>query len=160
VPDEIMGLPTHPLLVHAPVILVPLLAVVAVGYVLVPWVRRTCTVALVALALLAPLSTVAAKLSGEAFRQRLVPAGRLPAPLASQVDHHAELADALLIWVLALAVGTLLAVFGGVFQRSGSRLSGVSRAVLALVVVGLAATTLWYCVQTGHSGATMVWRGS
>ncbi len=68
--EEIAGLPMHPLAVHAAVVFVPLLALAALAYGLVPKLRRKVGWVAVLLALVAPASAVVARLSGDAFLQR------------------------------------------------------------------------------------------
>ncbi|MQA26219.1 MAG: hypothetical protein GEU94_12290 [Micromonosporaceae bacterium] len=101
--EEILGLPTHPLWVHAPVVLVPSLIVVAVGYALLPFARNRVDWALAGLAVAAPLTVAVARESGEAFRRRLAERGALAPGLAEQLDAHAAYARTLLLLPLALA---------------------------------------------------------
>ncbi|MGH3648434.1 MAG: DUF2231 domain-containing protein, partial [Micromonosporaceae bacterium] len=64
--EEILGLPAHPLLVHAAVVLVPMLVLVGVGYGLIPPLRRKLDLVLVGLALVAPGDVYLARESGQA----------------------------------------------------------------------------------------------
>lgn len=95
-PFEIAGLPLHPLIVHAVVVLVPLTALALVLGALVPPARKrlgivTPIAALVVMALV-PLTMLA----GEALAQQV---GPVPAVL-----HHAELGRMLWPWTLAMLV--------------------------------------------------------
>lgn len=163
-PTEINGLPAHPLLVHAVVVLVPLSAVLLVAAALVPDVRRRLGLALPLLAaaclVLVPVTTHA----GEAL------AGRFEG--SALVQRHAELGDQLLPWTVGVLVMSLVVWWRGrrapdapVPSRraalSGSRGAGdsamlvsVAVAVLALVV---AAGTVVQTVRIGDSGARAVW---
>ncbi|MGH3662652.1 MAG: hypothetical protein ACRDT8_02030 [Micromonosporaceae bacterium] len=174
--EEVTGLPAHPLFVHAPIILVPLLALVGVVYVLIPPLRRKLDWALVPLAVAAPASVWAARMSGEAFQARLAGKDMMPPELADAVAVHAG--HSWVLWWLALALGgvSLLLVLSDLFlgQRepvdfeaeaagTGKR-TGVFRIIvivlLGLGLLGLAGASGWYVYQTGHTGGSMVWEGS
>src|SRR5690348_6266660 len=92
----INGLPAHVLLVHAVVVLVPLVAIsVIAAAVSSRWRERLGSLpalAAVALVVLTPVTTSA----GEWLQQRV--------PDTAKVRHHAELGDQLLPWVIALLV--------------------------------------------------------
>jgi uncharacterized membrane protein len=168
--EEISGLPLHPLAVHAPLVLVPLLIVVGVGYAVIPAVRPRLAWALVALAVLAPVAVLAARLSGEAFRSRLAARDQLPAELAVRVDEHAGFSLTLLWLVIALGLVCIGMAVLAAGMRPGTRSDAepAGRRPGAVVVWGLAAVAVlalsagagWYLVQTGDSGARMVWEGS
>lgn len=168
--EEISGLPLHPLAVHAPLVLVPLLIVVAVGYAVIPPVRPRLAWALVALAVLAPVAVLAARLSGEAFRSRLAGRDQLPAELAVRVDEHAGFSLTLLWLVIALAlvcVGMVVLAAGMRPRTQGDAEPAVRRSgpvvvwgLAAVAVLALSAGAGWYLVETGDSGARMVWEGS
>lgn len=168
--EEISGLPLHPLAVHAPLVLVPLLIVVAVGYAVIPPIRQRLAWALVALAVLAPVAVLVARLSGDAFRSRLAARDQLPAELAVRVDQHAGSSLTLLWLVIALALVCIgmVALAAGTRPRPRSDSEPAARRSGAVVVWGLAAVAVlalsagagWYLVETGDSGARMVWEGS
>ncbi len=93
---KIFGLPAHPLVVHATVVLVPLAALLVAAAALWPALRRRfgllpLGLAAVALALV-PLSTS----TGDQLEARL--------PESPLIARHAELADGLLPWVFGLFV--------------------------------------------------------
>ncbi len=168
--EEISGLPLHPLAVHAPLVLVPLLIVVAVGYAVIPPIRQRLAWALVALAVLTPGAVLAARLSGDAFRSRLAARDQLPAELAVRVDEHAGFSLTLLWLVIALALVSvgMVALAAGMRSRTPDDSAPAVRRPGAVVVWGLAAVVVlalsagagWYLVETGDSGARMVWEGS
>ncbi|MGH3712694.1 MAG: DUF2231 domain-containing protein [Micromonosporaceae bacterium] len=172
--EEILGLPAHPLLVHAAVVLVPLLIVVGIGYGLIPPLRRKLDVVLVALALAAPGAVFAARESGAEFEKRLASKDQLPAELAEKVANHSALSETL--WWLVLALGglALLLVLADkllsprttVYDEDGDemRTGGVFRflvtLLLTLALLGVGAGAGWYVYRTGHTGSQMVWEGS
>ncbi|MQA27164.1 MAG: hypothetical protein GEU94_17250 [Micromonosporaceae bacterium] len=184
--EEILGLPAHPLIVHAAVVLVPLLVAVAIAYALIPPLRGRLDWAVVVLAVAAPAAVWAARQSGEAFQLRLAQRDMMPPELAADVAAHEELSEVL--WWLALALGVAAVALvaadrllprrpGGAEPRgaeSGSAGSGspgseaprggglrlVVTVVLTLAIVGLSGAAGWYVYRTGHTGSTMVWEGS
>jgi hypothetical protein len=148
--EEIAGLPLHPLAVHSAVVFVPLLALVASGYALLPKLRTRLAWAAVALAVAAPVSTVMAVLSGDAFQQRR------GLPLEGALADHRSVGIVTLAVTLALAAATLVLVWlrrRGVGSAAGTW--GV-RIVTALVLVA-AVVALFYIVRAGDTGARLVW---
>lgn len=155
---EIMGLPAHALLVHAAVVLVPLLVLISIAYAVLPrWRSRTGWAA----ALLAVAATVAAfvaKESGEALEEVFEAKG-YPAEILAQIEQHGEYADVLFLVTVALAVvtGLLLLATSG-HRRVATLPSWVALALSALVVV-LGIVALVYVYLTGDTGAQAVWQG-
>jgi hypothetical protein len=155
--DRVLGLPAHPLFIHAAVVLVPLLAVTAVLYAVWPASRRHIRWPMVAFALAAPGAVYFAKESGEAFRtsQRFQ-----SAELQAVISEHEDFADILFYLVLALTVVTLVMAFMLPSARGATSRIKAPVAVHWLVVVAcvvLAGTSLYYCYRTGDTGARMVW---
>lgn len=154
--DQIFGLPTHPLIVHAAVVLTPLLAVLVIAYAVLPLLRlshlrRRLDWAVVLSALAAPVAVFAARESGEALRDRLFQ-GNVPAPVAE----HESLAGPLMVLTAGLAVAAVLLVR---FTRPRAAGPAASPAVVAVsaVAVVFALAVGYYVVRLGHSGATAVW---
>ncbi|MGS2640036.1 DUF2231 domain-containing protein [Streptosporangium sp. LJ11] len=149
--DEILGLPLHPLIVHAAVVLTPLLAVLAAAYALAPRTRPVLTWAVVGLAPVVPVSVFVARQSGEALEE-----GRFASVegrLGERIAEHADLGTPLLLVTLALGAVSLALVHVTRGDRFG-RPAGL--AVSALTVI-LAAVALYYVIRSGHSGAVAVW---
>jgi uncharacterized membrane protein len=177
-PTEILGLPLHPLAVHLPVVLVPLSALVVIGYVLIPRIRAVTGWALLALSLAAPVVVFIARLSGQQLADtRLAEVAGSPdvaADTARTISHHSQYGDVLLWLVLASTVlswfftavvsGRLatMALNRGNHGLAGWRenAAGSRRAVVATlgaVMIVLAAVSVWYAVRAGHTGAEMIW---
>ncbi|MFB9680664.1 hypothetical protein [Streptosporangium vulgare] len=149
--DEILGLPLHPLVVHAAVVLTPLLAVLAAVYALAPRTRPVLTWAVAGLAPVVPVSVFVARESGEALEEgRFASAG---GQLGERIAEHAGFSLPLLLVAFVLGVVSLALVYVTRGDRFGRP---VELAVSALTVV-LAVVTLYYVVRTGHSGAVTVW---
>jgi uncharacterized membrane protein len=145
---EINGLPLHPLVVHAAVVLGPLSALAALAYALVPrWRDRLRWPTLVAV-LLATAAIWVAYLTGESFKESkdFFSSGALGA----KVELHEELADVLRLVTSAFAVVAVVAVW--LHERRGA-----ARIALAGLLSVAAIATLVYTVLTGEAGAQAVW---
>ncbi|MFC6084803.1 hypothetical protein [Sphaerisporangium aureirubrum] len=149
--EDVFGLPAHPLIVHTAVIFIPLLAVGAVVFGVVPRVRPQLGWAVALLSVVAPIAAFAAKASGEAFIDRNF-GGEVPeGPLGAKLDEHMSYANPLLYSTIALGVSTLLLVY------SSLRLGKVATAILTVITVVLAVAAGFYAVRSGHTGAVAVW---
>jgi hypothetical protein len=153
---EINGLPLHPLVVHAVVVLAPLAALTGLAYVLVPRWRWLLRWPFVALALATALAAVLATASGESLldsRPELEPL----------VEDHEDWGELLRTASLAYAAAAALAAWalgGPSALVSGRGARGTTRVVggvaAVLVTVG-AAAVLVLVFLAGDSGARAVW---
>ena len=152
-PDNIFGLPLHPLMVHATVVIVPAAAVTVLLAATWPRFRRWAALLPLGLAvaglILVPLSTS----SGEALEHEV---GH-----SALIERHSQLADGLLPWM----IGLVLAAAGGyawhwragraTVNDSASR-RWVPMAISVLAVVAALGTSV-QVVLIGHSGAKAAW---
>jgi hypothetical protein len=154
---EIAGLPAHPLIVHAAVVLTPLAALLVVAFAVLPkhrWLTRWPTAAAV---VAATVSVWAARLSG----QSMLDAN--PA-LAQLVGTHQDRANLLSLLMVAFAVLALLGTWslgGPTALASGrgavtSRVAVLDKLLPALLVVASLAV-LVQVVLTGDAGSRAVW---
>jgi hypothetical protein len=145
--DTIAGLPIHPLVVHAVVVVLPVSALALIAIYLVPrWRQHYGWLTMVALAG-GVGAALLAKESGEAL------AGRVGLP-----QLHSGLANTL----VAVAVVTfVVAAVWFWLQRKAARagVSSVAATVAGAVASLLALGVLSLTVLVGHSGATAVWAG-
>jgi uncharacterized membrane protein len=154
---EIAGLPLHPLVVHAAVVLTPLAVLLVLAFAVWPkhrWATRWPTAALTAAAFVA---VWVARLSGNALREDRPELARL-------VQDHAELGATLSLIVTVLAVLTAVGVWslGGPSALASGRGARESRVevldkVLPAVLVLAGIAVLAYAVLVGDSGARAVW---
>ncbi|MFU8870792.1 DUF2231 domain-containing protein [Micromonospora sp. SL4-19] len=155
---EVNGLPLHALVVHAVVVLVPLLALISVAYGVFPRWRSRLDWAVAGLAVVTPIATFVAKESGEAFEELQRTRG-IGGEFLRKIEEHAEYADTLFWFTIGLAVAALLLLL----LTSGlARVRSLPRwltPVLAGMVVVLAVFALVYVYLTGDSGAQLVWSG-
>jgi hypothetical protein len=173
-----MGIPAHPLLVHAAVIFIPLQLIGAIVYVLFPVTRSKITWAVVALAVVGPASAWAAKKSGEAFRNRLITRdhARIGSPLLTSVDQHFNYGTWTAWLSLVLGLVTLVVVWihrtprpvsgqdTAEIAQDAARVKsvGVNSALASLVgtvaVIILGVATAYFVFRTGDTGAHIVWQ--
>jgi hypothetical protein len=153
--DQINGLPVHALVIHAAVVFVPLLALTAIAYGVLPRWRSRVGWAAVLLAVAAPLTAWVATESGEALRGRLVADGMSGPPLAA-IDDHMGYGELTFYFSLGLGVVTLLMVFL-TLRRTERPLPRAADLGLTVIMVALAAVSGYYVFRTGDSGAQAVW---
>jgi hypothetical protein len=159
---ELNGLPLHPLVVHAAVILGPVTALTAIAYAVLPGWRWLIRWPMVALAVATVGTLFVTKLAGEALLDdRFSDAS---GELADQIALHED-RGTLLLWVsigfLVIAVVAALTVGGPSALASGagardSRGTAVTGVVLGLVVIG-ALALLVMTVLTGDAGSRAAW---
>ena len=125
--NKIAGIPVHVLVIHVVVVFIPLLIIGAIVYAAVPAWRKKIDWAVIALAVIAPISALIAKLSGQQLRSDLIAKGYKGEPLA-KIDQHMGFGNMTLWFSIALGVVTL--VFVGYVWRTG-RTEGASEHSLA-----------------------------
>lgn len=154
-PDTVNGLPVHPLVVHAVVVLLPLAALGVLALALRPSWRGRFGVLVVLIAALATAAIPLATESGEGLERRVGDPGE-----------HAELGDTLLWFALALLVAAVALVW---LHRRAARpvdataeparpaRPGALGVVVAVLAVVVAAANLVQVYRVGESGAKAVW---
>lgn len=155
--DEFMGLPLHPLTVHAVVVFVPLLCLLSVVYALVPRVRGAIGWAAALLAVAAPLTAWVATRSGLALERKLIAQG-FSGEILTKITEHSRLGDRTFYFSIPLGLVTLALVYlTGTSAARARRMPSWASVAFAVVVVVLAAITAYYVFKTGDSGARAVW---
>jgi uncharacterized membrane protein len=154
--DDLFGLPAHPLLVHAAVVLVPLAALGAVIIALWPRARRTFGIVVVVLAFGGLVFSWLASESGESLEERV--------DETELVEEHAELGETMPLFAFALFAfsGGLVAVDLVAHRRT--RDGGEPAPWMKPATIALAALTVLSAVVgtyevalVGHSGAKATW---
>jgi hypothetical protein len=168
----VYGVPAHPLVVHAVVVLLPLATLGGIAIALrASWRRRLGLVVLLVAA--AAIGAVpAAKLTGEQLEAALRAALPAGSELSPDIQTHAALGDDLLPFALVFGVAlVLLLIAGRLADRERDAVQSAEAdaqvtttwrrvAVLAAALVaftGVAATV--QVVRIGHTGAYAVWQG-
>ncbi|WP_110589605.1 DUF2231 domain-containing protein [Microbacterium suaedae] len=151
---DVMGLPLHPLIVHAVVVLLPLAALALVVGTIWPAARRRLGVVTPGLALVVLVLMPLTFLSGESLKADV---GPVPSVLA-----HEDLARMLPPWAIALAVVAVAqwAWFRWRPAPRGERPPVSHRAITvalaaAAIVVAVGSTVL--VILIGEAGARSVW---
>lgn len=156
--DTIAGLPAHPLLVHAAVVLVPFAAVVAIVAVLWPrarrWLGLTPPIAALVALIVVPITTSA----GEALEKTV--------PATPTLSEHTHDGDQLILWVGPLfglvALWWLLTSAAVAAYRDrwlGVRAQRWLQIAVAVATVAVAVGTIVMVVRIGDLGARAVWGG-
>jgi uncharacterized membrane protein len=146
--ETFLGLPLHPLVIHAAVVFVPLLILVGISYALIPKLRSRLDLVAAVLAIIAPLSTFGAKLSGDAFERRL----RIEAPGSSfdKIAEHSHFGTYTLYVTILLGVLVLAMVLN---RRKSMWWHGL----LSVLVIAAGAAAGYYVFRTGDTAAHIVW---
>lgn len=146
--DEINGLPTHALALHAAVVLVPLAAALGVLFA-IPRTRSWSRVPLLVVSVGAVAAVYVAKESGERLEEVL----GLEGPSHVLVELHADRADVLFYATIGYAV---LAVAAFVLSRDSAR-NEVATLVLSVLLVISGAGVAFQTYRVGDVGARAVW---
>lgn len=151
---RIAGLPLHPLLVHAAVVLTPLTALAVALAAVWPAARRRLGYAPPVAALLVAGLVFLTVLAGEELADTV---GETPA-----IERHEALGEMLIPWTLALLVAAIAVTVSDRMlprlRRTGAAARAVAVIVPALAVVA-AVGTIIVTVLTGDAGARAVWEG-
>lgn len=147
---EILGLPLHPLVVHAVVVLVPLAALG--GIVISTWgaARRRYGWLTVAFAAAAAGSTFVAQKAGEAFYATF-------ARTTEAMDRHTTLGSGLLLWVIILFFATVSVMVAQRLIDQQNPKARIALIVGGIITVVMAVISFVQVIRIGHSGATAVW---
>jgi hypothetical protein len=160
VPESVFGLPTHPLVVHAAVVLVPLaaLALIAVGW-NARW-RSKYYLPIMLVSLAGAAGSFLAQQTGGPLKRTLREAGK-------RVGSHPQQGQTAFIFAILLA-GVCFALY--FYDEYGDRLRewlGIGNRyrlpideniVLYAIAVPIAAVAIATMTLAGHSGATLVWK--
>ena len=146
---SLFGVPAHPLLVHVPIVLLPMVGIGAIACALSGRARRRFGVVVLGLAVIAFAGTLLATSSGEAL-EGSVDRTRL-------LHEHTEHAGAMrpLAFVLLLAVGALVA--GQRLERRGRKVHPAAGIAAAVVAIAMAIGANAWLVVVGHEGAKATW---
>jgi len=140
--DTVFGLPVHVLVVHAVVVLLPLMSVATLAWAFTPRLGPAVGWTLVAGTAVTTALAFVAKASGETLQ------GRLGGAVAQE---HAEAAELLPFMALAVLVASALV------QALRSTDVGVPLRLPAVLTGVVVAVTLVWVVRAGHSGSEAVW---
>ena len=145
---KLFGLPAHPLLVHVPIVLIPLVGVGAAAMAIWPRLRARIGWVVVGLAGVALVGVQLAMGSGEALEESV--------PRSQALSTHVHLADGMRPLALLLFVAVLGLMLADRFVRSPRR-GGILAAVAVVTVLSAGLANVWI-VRLGHNGAKATWQ--
>jgi hypothetical protein len=148
--ENLWGLPAHPLVVHAAVVLLPLAVIATLVAAAVPRLRRAYGPVALGLALAATVAVGLAQGSGESLEERV---DRTPL-----VHEHTEKGERVLPWAIGVTVVAAAVTAAPWLDRRRASVSPravTAAAIVLALVVGTGAT--WTIVDVGHSGAKATW---
>jgi uncharacterized membrane protein len=163
--DTLFGLPAHPLLVHIPIVLLPLAAIGVIVMLIKPdWHRRYRWVVL-GMGIAGALGATLASQAGEELENRVI--GVEGREAARRWHDHAEMGETArnvsLLFLLVLVVFVFLPWWQE--RRAGRPAATVpdsDHRVLTIVVAALtvltAVASVVTIVQAGHTGSKSVWK--
>ena len=171
-PENVFGLPTHIVLLHIVVVLLPIAAVATIAVVASSWFRHRYGLLVVAATFVVTLFVPLTSQAGEALAERL--------PDAPEIQTHADVGKQLVIWAAVFGVCLAAVVLLDVVRRATAPdLTGAeSRAVAWLPSELRSRTPRWadaafrvvqvlavlasigvlvMVIRAGHTGAQAVW---
>lgn len=149
--EQLFDLPAHPLLVHLPVVVVPVVTLALLWQVLIPKKPAGLAGVTTGLAVVAGIGLLLAASSGEA----LVEAVSYLRDEPGVRDHIEASESARLAGVITMA----LVLAGYVIQRlsgRGQKTSSLGKIVFALALAASVVTTV-FTVESGHTGTKARW---
>lgn len=158
-PESIGGIPLHPLVVHAVVVLVPLAALGLLAVVVFPALARRYSGLLVLLTLVAGGAVPVAIRTGQQLREGLqasLPAG---SPTAQAIETHARLGQEMYYVAPPLVIATVLVWWMTRRDIQRRPLGSAPRWLVRIASVVAAVVGLVWVVRVGHSGAATIWKG-
>ena len=154
--NSLFGLPAHPILVHAAVVLVPLAAIALVLVAFVPkWRAKYATLTAI-FATLAAGSVALAQSSGEALQESVENTVKDQALLRA----HTQMGEDLLPWAAGMFVVAVFIMVAEIMRRRDKPLKLPERATNITVMVLAAIVSvgsMYMVIKIGHSGAKSTW---
>jgi uncharacterized membrane protein len=142
----IWDLPAHPLIVHAPVVLIPITAFLSIFMVANRRLSQRFGPLILVIAGLGAASAFAAAQTGKSLQETL----------GYQVVEHANFGDR--VWWFSIA--TFLTLLGlWLIDRSSRRSRRLDGNLLAIAVLAFAGLATYWVIRAGHTGAELVWAG-
>jgi len=140
------GLPAHPLILHVPVIFIPILGLAAIA--LAIWPRERFLLPVAAFSVVTLAATMLTVGAGEAFQADR--AAQMPGEISPTLQNHMDAGRALRITMILLTLMLVASLFA-------KRWPAGVRVGLRVLTVLLAATAVFFVIRTGHLGAKLVW---
>jgi mono/diheme cytochrome c family protein/uncharacterized membrane protein len=149
--ETIFDLPAHPLMVHFPIVAIPVLALLGLVMAVRPDFRIKYALPVIALGIVTSVATVFAAQSGKALSESF----ELD---ESFIGDHQALGEMLRFFVIGLTLALIALVV--VNKRATSTGKDPLSMAMGLAVVALSILSIVWAVRTGHEGSKAVWEGS
>lgn len=148
--NDLFGIPAHPLVVHAAVVLLPLGAIATVIVAALPKARRHYAPIAFGLVLIGTIAVGLAQQSGESLAERV--------DETELVEEHTEQGETVLPWAIAVTAVAAAVAVAQPLRRRYTQLSATAvTAVLLAAAVVTASGATWTVIEVGHSGAKATW---
>src|ERR1700754_2926599 len=144
------GLPAHPLIIHVPLVFIPILGLAAIALAIWPRLQDKWGLPVAVFSVITLAVTLLAVGAGEAFREDRE--RTLPEAFANNQTLH-DHADAGITVRLTMVLLTLVLVA----MLFAKRWPPPVRIVLRVLTVLLALTAICFVIRTGHLGAKLAW---
>jgi hypothetical protein len=142
------GLPAHPLLIHVPVIFVPILGLAVIAAAI--WPRQRFVLPLAIFSVITMAATLVAVGAGQAFqedRAKNLPGGGMNNPT---LQDHIDAGHTLRLTMILLTAVLVAALFARRWPAPAKTALGVASVLLAAIAV-------FFVIRTGHLGAKLAW---
>jgi len=146
--NNLFGLPAHPLLVHLPVVMVPMAALGAIILAILPryfsrygwWVTGAAAVGAV--------GAILAAGSGESLEHK--------AAQSATLEHHSQLGETARLMSVVLFVVMLIVMLVRRYRPAmiAKKAAGI---VVSMAIVAASVAAGWAMIATGHNGAKASW---
>lgn len=167
--ERLFDLPAHPLLVHFPVVAIPVVALAGIWIAISPSARRQYGVVVVIAAVVTVVATFLAAASGDALTEAL----ELP---DDHIGDHRGLGNVLRFFVLLMGVSIagVVALGDRTYEKRQAAVDAASNSEEDIVneppsttiatmfrigVLLFALLSIVWVIRTGHEGAKAVWEG-
>ncbi len=148
-PEAIGGIPLHPLVVHAVVVMLPLAALGVIAIALVPrWRTRFGFLVVAASAVVLAFVPIATS-TGEQLQETV--------PASNRLDDHVEFGGGVIFWAVPLLVLSIALWWFGRRSQAGSPVPRWLNVLVTVAAVVVSLGSMVLIVLVGHSGAAAVW---
>ncbi len=150
--NSLFGLPAHPLVVHAAVVMLPLAAVMTVCAAVWPRARKWWAPVALVMAIVATIAVGMAQQSGESLESHV--------DRTELVRDHTSKGDTVLPWAIAVMVmAAAVTAIDPISKRyPRAKLTGrAGHAALIVVTSVVAVGAIYTVIDVGHSGAKATW---
>jgi uncharacterized membrane protein len=153
--DNVNGVPTHPLVVHAAIVLVPLVLACLIVFSFKKKWHSTFAIPTLVLAFGGLVASWLAEESGGSLEERIKE--------TNLVEEHAELGENFVIIAFILFIFVAIWAFIGWRNRNKTEISKndlyirIAVSIVAILIAGYASFAIY---EVGHSGAKSVWENT